>query len=228
MMRKSSRKTPYAKRKSNYVTRKHVEKPLTIESSGGMIKIPRALWTPGQTYHMIRTRETVFEVVYNGINSFTTAALSFKLSDFASSDVTALFDQYRFNAVEVKMIPRVTDRSPDTSIPPPYLFTAIDYDDAAAITAISDILQYANCQSHPWDKSFVRRFRPNVALAAYGGGVFSSYANKTLQWIDVASTGVEHYGFKVSTAAYSTSLNTAVRPVWDIVVKAYLEFKSVR
>lgn len=229
----SARKLPYKKRKTQSAYHsKYYPKDKMLETYGGLVKLPMSIWAPGHTTRIIRTRETVFTVIYNGVNSFTPAAFNFKLADFVPSDLTALFDQYRFCAIEFKMMPRInTLNSSVTAVPlpaPQYIISAVDYDDSTAPASVSEVMQYSNCQTHPYDKPFVRRFRPNIALAAYGSGVFASYANRSLQWIDAASPSVEHYGVKIASSSYSTSLNSSNSPSWDVVVKAYIEFRSVR
>lgn len=224
-------KPPYKRYKKNAYHAKYYPKDKMLETYGGLVKLPMHIWAPGQTTRIIRTRETVFSIIYNGVNSFTAAGFNFKLSDFVPSDLTALFDQYRFCAIEFKMLPRINtlNSSVTASLPAPqYIISSIDYDDSAAPASVAEVMQYSNCQTHAYDKPFIRRFRPNLAMGAYGSGVFASYANRTLQWIDAASTSVEHYGVKIASSTYSTGLNSANSPSWDVVVKAYIEFRSVR
>lgn len=222
------RRFPYKKRRTgSYLSKKAVIKDKPFETYGGIVSLPLKLWAPGITTRICRTKETVFQIQYGGPTK-TVAAYYFKLSDFQSSDLSALFDQYRFVGIEFKMLPRDTQYSPGSSSPAPqYIISAVDYDDASPPTDETTLFQYQNCQTHPFDKPWVRRFRPNMAMGAYASSAFTSYANRTLQWIDVASPDVEHYGMKICSSSYSSG-NTGTGPVWDVVVKAYIEFRAVR
>ena len=118
----SARKLPYKKRKSSgTLTKKAYTKDKQLETYGGPVKLFVYLWSPGIVSRICRTRETTFSIVYNSGSGITktTAGYNFKLSDFQSSDVTALFDQYRFVGIEFKMMPRNIIYAPQSSAPSP-------------------------------------------------------------------------------------------------------------
>jgi len=144
----------------------------------------------------------------------------FTLAQFAGyADLTTVFDQYRIMQIIVTFEPNVPVVALALGI---YIGTALDYDDATAPSANTDLEQYDNYLSVPVGQYFQRTFNPRIAFAAYSGA-FTSYSNQRAGWIDCASTNVQHYGIKwyMPTAASSTS-------VYNVKVQAFLQFRSQR
>jgi len=98
--------------------------------------------------------------------------------------------------------------------------SVIDYDDALGV-AQAGLLEYQNALSAPGTNGHYRVFVPHCAIAAYGG-TFSQFSNVPAPWIDCASTGVLHYGFK------STCSVTSVALTWDLTWRIKVEFRNVR
>lgn len=112
------------------------------------------------------------------------------------SAYTALFDQYRIVAIVITLTPTINMNAiVATSVYMPRLYTCIDYDDATAPGSVNAIQQYDSCIVSPPFSAITRIIKPCMALAAYSG-TFSSYANVSDQWIDMASPSVQHYGMK--------------------------------
>jgi len=99
-----------------------------------------------------------------------------------------VFDQYMIREIEFWICIAQTNNGGHAG----QLYSAVDYDSAAATTEAS-IQQYQNGISGNFINGHYHRFKPHVALAAYAGA-FTSYANRSNQWIDSASTTVQHYG----------------------------------
>jgi hypothetical protein len=117
-------------------------------------------------------------------------ALQFNLASVATNtEITSLFDQYRIVQISLDFVPLLHT----LSTPP--LYTVIDYDDATVPTALSTMYDYSSLQTSQSGQQQTRVFTPRVAIAAYSG-VFTSFANQSMQWIDAASTTVQHYGVK--------------------------------
>jgi len=128
------------------------------------------------------------------------ASTPFTLNAFAQyTEFTALFDQYRIDRIEIWLEPI---GAPSTSSFP-CLTTCVDFDDATTPTSFASVEAHQNSlvangaagQYHSW--------QPRVALGAYAG-TFTSFANISGPWIDSASPGVQHYGFKAATTASPT------------------------
>jgi len=143
----------------------------------------------------------------------TTAAvhtgLAFKLSDcFDASEIASVFDQYRLDRVDIKMLPNVTESISSTSILGRN-YTVIDFDDANALTSLTDYGDYSSARTWAVTDPMQLTLVPHYAVGAYSG-VFSSFANRRPGWIDIASPGVEHYGVKVGCGTTTTAVTYTV------------------
>jgi len=193
--------------------------------------IPKMLLS--KNYHVTIERAISLGSVSTSATSglITAGSFAFSLSDFPAdangsvsyTDFTRLFDEYRFLQVQVRFIPNVM---PTAGVYNP-LTTVIDYDDANTpniTTGEADLAEYQTSQSTQVGYSCERILTPHMAVAAYGGGVFSSYANMTQVWIDCASPSVSHYGVKWIMGA---STNTSVQ-VFTVRAKYVMQFRTVR
>lgn len=173
-----------------------------------------------QVFNVIKT------VGLGTITSSTVAEVktnySFKFSDINdNASLASVFDQYRIKMVEILFIPRVTENA--TASANFGLFAvAPDYDDTANVSTFAALLDYSTCTTSSGANPQRRVIRPHTALAAYGSGAFSSYANMTDTWIDAANTSVEHYGMKTTWTA--TSVATSI----DVIAKYHVQLKNVR
>jgi len=131
---------------------------------------------------------------------------------------TSLFDQYRVELLEIWVT--ASSISGDVGLSS-RIATVIDFDDSTNLVAFSDALEYETCVDVNSSDGHYRRFVPHIAVAAYSG-VFTSFANETAPWIDVASTGVQHYGLKI--AAQPMSVSHAITAKCRVT----LGFKNVR
>jgi hypothetical protein len=144
-----------------------------------------------------------------------TATLS-SFNDYAS--YTAVFDQYRIRGMEVQFSPSNSGQLTTTI---GHVHSVIDYDDGASITP-AQALDYSGCIVSNLTDTFVRSFKPHIALAAYAGGVFTSFANTKDVWLDCSSTGVVHYGLKVAVDPTSVAIQ------FDSIVRCWIEFRNPR
>jgi hypothetical protein len=151
----------------------------------------------------------------------TFASYNVILSSFDNStNFIAVFDQYRISLVEYTILPRfTTDTSSVTD--PGRMVSVVDLDDSTNLTTFNQSLDYPGAQVTEGTKRHRHTFTPCIAVAAYSG-TFTSYANESAPWIDCASSSVQHYGIKVAMSA------TSAAQVYDIVVRARLEFRNVR
>lgn len=154
------------------------------------------------------------------VPTFTSQAFALNLFP-AYTGYTAIFDQYRIDLVEVTFIPRL-DQVSTVGNYAGLLSTVIDYDDATNLTSVSEAMDYSSCLTVAGDKPFRRVVKPHVALAAYSGTVFTSFANQERQWLDAGSPGVVHYGVKTAWTA------TSVPYFYDVLWRAVFSFRSAR
>lgn len=194
--------------------------------------IARNLYRNSQIYRFRRSLISTVTVVMNTVLTESHGAFKFTLADLPNyTEFTALFDRYRIAKIVMYWMPRTSQQTvagatvAATSESPP-IITCIDYDDATAAdyTVLS---QYENAVSHWEFKPFTLKFKPRLATAAYGGGVFTSYANMSPKtWIDAGSATVEYYSCKWATHAYSAASNGSQN--WDIKIDYYLDFMNPR
>jgi len=144
------------------------------------------------------------------------------------TDFTALagvFDQYRFVSIECTAIPRINSATGgSTTAMAGQLYTVLDYDDNTVLSSVAAALAYDNCIASPAYQLQRRCFAPRIALAAYGGVSFTAYANSAAQWIDCSSSTVVHYGLK---ACCDAGIAAALQ-VWDLQIRAFIEFRATR
>jgi len=165
-----------------------------------------------------------------------TFGVAFTLSALPNNnEITALFDQYRISWVEVEIIPEwnmaYTAFSSGNGTMGGWFHHVVDYDDAAAPTAsqtgVAELAQYPSYRCVPITSQIKVALKPKVALAAYAASAFTSYASATDQWIDCASTAVEHYGFKgVIEVAAPSSATVYANFRW--VVRMHVEARMLR
>jgi len=161
-----------------------------------------------QTIHMSKIVEKT-----NIVTSTTGAVFrSFAFSASECTDIaemSAVFDQYRLDRVDIRIVPNVTELLTST----PNLgrnYSVIDFDDANAFTSMTDPLDYNNCLAWEITDPICITLRPRLALAAYAGGVFNGFTNRGPMWIDAASPAVEHYGVKLAFGSMTTSITYTV------------------
>lgn len=148
--------------------------------------------------------------IITSTGSATFTSFNFQLADCSDvAEMTAVFDQYRIDRIDMRIVPNITESLSST----PVLgrnYSAIDLDDANAFTSLTDALDYNNVQVWEPTNPIQLTFIPRFAYAAFASGVFSSFANSKPRWIDAASTGVQHYGVKLAFGVTSTAITYTV------------------
>jgi len=181
--------------------------------------IPPRLFQPVMSFDKIftLTQEIFtpnFHVTSTSVGTFVGFGFVVSVMDQISS-LTSLFDQYRVDLIEAWLVP-------EPQVADGQFATVIDYDDASALTTFAQATDYINVVSTNVNAAHYRKFVPHAALAAYAGGVFTSFANVTKPWIDAASTGVVHYGLK--TAATVTN----VVQTYDLLLRVHTSWRNLR
>lgn len=195
------------------------------------LKLQLSRWGTGIHQHQFKVQDT-FTITFNGAATFTSKAWNFTLNQYnGAAGLQAVYDRYRLCWVKVECLPRQNsfDAANLTGafFGCPSLVSVIDHDDDTAPTSYNSMLEYDNARVHQFDKPFKRIFKPSAAVAAYSGA-FTSYASSTPdQWMDVASSDIRYYGFKVGSFPYS-ALSNGDSPVWDVIFTYYMEFTHTR
>jgi len=177
-------------------------------------------------HRFIQTSE--LGTVLTGSSSINVAyARSFTFSDVTqASSFSAIFDQYRITQIEIWFSPGMqAPGSTGAGGVSADIYSVVDYDDdtTPSVSSASALLQYTNLQKGPFNNGHYVKFRPHVAEALYGGA-FTAFGNKVSPWIDMASPGVKHYGFK---AFVSTAASSAVVLPYELTFRMHFECRNV-
>lgn len=187
----------------------------------GAYKKPKGTDYDKRIYKFIRTTDTG-DLTSTQLADVV-ASYSFQINNLPNNtEFLSLFDQYRIVKVQMRFIPYQTVANPTAS--KSILVTVADYDDSSNLTSLGDAYQYPTCRITNALGEHIWTIKPRIAKAAYGSGVFTSYANDAAQWIDSASPTVSHYGIK----AYLTADQGSVRNSWKVIYKYWIECRHPR
>lgn len=182
-----------------------------------LMSVPRTVCPTPREYDITQSFSIkTWFTTSNALPTFTTLYVA--LSNFGdAASLTAIFDQYMIDDVEMWLFPVL---SAGASTVNGRLITVIDIDDGTNLTTMDQADQYSSSVTSELGQGHYRHFCPHIALSAYNGA-FGAFANKSKQWIDAASTTVQHYGVKVAA-----DVNANVQ-TFDLKIRARLRFRSV-
>lgn len=123
-------------------------------------------------------------------------------------------------SIEFWLMPQVTVAAASTFSG--QLHSVVDIDDTTNLTSLAQFGDYTNCVTTEATQGHYRHFTPHIAMAAYGTGAFTSFANVKHEWIDVQYPTVAHYGVKYGVSVTSTAFG------FDTRVRLTLRLRSVR
>jgi len=124
-------------------------------------------------------------------------SIAIQLSQFPNfyGPIAAMFDQYKFNWVQIQWIPHAKNVIVNSDPQGGVVHSAIDYDDNSTAT-IAQLLSYSTYQAHSTTQEFKVRFVPQVAVPAFRGSS-STFGYAAVQpWLDCGYNDVLHYGWK--------------------------------
>lgn len=195
----------------------------------GDMKPNLALYRPLTQYKFVRhgTPTTITQTITTDL----VGSLQFTLDATSGyTELTALFDSYRIECVEVEFVPMYNMQSITLAgtVKVAELYTAIDYDDNNAAASLGAMNEYRTNRIATWNQRFTRSFKPRAAAAVYGSGAFTSYAQVPgNQWMDCASPSVAHYGLKYGITYANTAQTTQLQS-WTVRFVYYLDFRYAR
>lgn len=172
----------------------------------------------------IGSLEQSIRVTFEYSTSFSTTSTTvptfsssyFVLSSFPSAaNYTNLFDQYRFELVEVWVEPRTPQGTTTFST----FTTAVDLDDANTPTSVGDVAAKQGAIIGDGGAGRYHRWQPHMAVATFSGA-FTSYANEPASWIDSASPNVQHFGFKAAFSSTPSAIS------YNLDVRATVTFRA--
>lgn len=161
--------------------------------------------------------------------------LSFSLDMLPNySEFTSLYDQYRINAVVVKIkfmqqTPSQTEQVAVPDVVQPVLHWIVDSTDAAPPTTLDQIRQYGNYRYKAMTANSPINIKifPKFARANYRTAVTTGYS-PARGWVETASPNVPHYGLKMLVDG-GWAAGTGEHNVGAMMVecKFYMSFKQV-
>jgi hypothetical protein len=136
-------------------------------------------------------------------NTTTLFGTSFHLDELNEyTSMTDLFDQYRFDFVELEVLS--LNQPPlaiTTATAAPALEIAVDFDDAVAPASLAAMRTYENLQVVPLGSRRVFRFVPCSTSYEYDGTTSVPSGSRRLVWHDCAQPTIRHYGMKWALAS---------------------------
>lgn len=160
-------------------------------------------------------------------------AIGFELADLAQvASWAAVFDQYRIEEVHFRLTTRSNAVSTFTNSAAtedvPFLLFVIDRDDSSALGSLNAMYEYDNIVQIPGTSNLDIILQPSVTPALYASGAFSGYGVEKSNelWLDVANTGVAHYGIKFGLSPLDVA--TTAKWTWDIMAWYKVSFRNVR
>ena len=153
----------------------------------------------------------------------TYAAFTFRLVNvFNSTEFTALFDQYKINAVQLMFFPQQTAVTrvnfPGETAYNGRILTAIDYNDSTPPTQLDELREYENVEVH----SAVENFSVYIDKPKY---VDNTGALRT-GYIGTSSPSTIHYGLK--TAVEILNPGSAGTYTYRLEAVYYMSFKAIK
>ncbi len=174
----------------------------------------------GGTSHLFPVNTGGFACVFN-----------FSFADLPqSTSFAALFDQYRFERVEIRFVPlisQLTTTNTSTNIVDPSQFV-LDFDDGSALGSENAAMEYNTCQTAQVYEEVYVDLCPAVAPAYFTSGAFSGYGVQPSNgaWLDSASTGILHYGVKGWVGALAATSTLVCG--WTVYARYTVSFKHTR
>jgi len=152
----------------------------------------------GQVYSIVaQTAAATLMTTSNSVITFGSQA--FALSGLNNvAGYTAVFDQYKITKIEAWIYAIESATVGEPVLGAATWLSVVDYDDNTALASYNKGTDYKTCYQSNLTDGHYRCFVPHVAVAVYSG-TFTSFKNEVADWIDSASTGVQHYGIKTAS-----------------------------
>lgn len=219
------RRRVYKRPKRRYGnTKRAMKRQMLKPKIGGKLKQPVHYFTryaDGGTISLVDNTTATYGVLY------------FELANIPGySEFSAMYDFYKINAVQVKIIPsvNVTTGQGGEAVSAYYnrFFSVIDYNDRAVPNSVNDLRQYSTCKVTPQQRIHKRFFHPRPVFvvdedAGSGSSVGVGQVSGKSTWIATASNQTEWYGIKY---AYEHPDPNATIDAFKVEYKFYLSFKG--
>lgn len=217
------RKRTYKRRASRYRRRRTMNISRPMRMSSGILNMKRTVYQGSWAFNNTTT---------SGFWQYLTWTMNTATSDF--SEIQALFDEYKVNAIKVTFRPRYdsVDGGLATVVnPTAYAHYCIDPGSTVipaglySASTLNTFLQNDNVKTRSLTKPFSIYFRPKVVDQVGGGGT----ASRSVQagWIRTTESGVTYRGVHVFLQNNNmTSVNGNL--ILDQFVTLYYQVRNLR
>jgi len=175
--------------------------------------------------HLLTLEQSITAALTSNLGTFATtsavganvyAAAYFYLTDFPNyPEYTGLFDQYKFDQLEVWLEPVAAAGTTVFA----EVVSAVDLDDGNVPASAGVVLGKQGAITGMGGAGHYHRWKPHVAVGMYAGA-FTSYGNYPAGWLDSASPSVQHFGLK------AVLYPTPVGIVYNLIVRAIISFRA--
>lgn len=179
----------------------------------------KSLYMSPSIHRFTRLNETSFVMGSTGFSDgistsqslqmeFSLSGIQFYLGGSASvltswqpGDLTALFDMYRIDAVEITIMVNGDPNTFTASGALPRFYICNDYDDAGSLGTLAQVQQQQGVkmfQPGAIERSYTHWIRPKLLTQTYRTALTTGYApaQKSV-WVDCAQDNIPHYGVKI-------------------------------
>jgi hypothetical protein len=175
----------------------YLRKSLAFNIEGSYPNISKTV----SPYNQIRVQSTFSNAVYHTTSTTVPTYNSqyLAINQFSSYlGYTSVFDQYCIEKAEIWLYPAGNQYTPGSTAPPS-LITCVDLDDANVPTTLGNVSDHQESISTGNLCGHYHMWQPQYATAVYSGSFTSFGADRG--WLDCASPGIQHYGFKLAVQA---------------------------
>jgi hypothetical protein len=179
------------------------------------------------TYTCRQLQETT---IVASASAVTTLNLIFNLNVLDNvTPFTALFDQWRIDAVKLRIVPQQPGLAFFTNTTTTFtpLFCVIDYDDNTALSSAANARAYNTAIELGCDETCTRVFRPRAQMQVNNAsGTTGGIVSVAPDWVDCSTASVNHYGVKFFISQATAAQTTLAS--WNIFWDVYISFRGVR
>jgi len=177
--------------------------------------------TPGRL--LISKTYSIGDAYGNATTGIGSGAALFQINyvpDLVS--LCSLFDQYRINGAQIKLVPVANSANVGVSSTLGRMFSYVDYTDATPPTSFQEVLDRKDAKIHRCDQMWTEYVaKPRVADMLYKTPTTTGYGVGKPQFITCDNLDIPHYGWKYYL---DNAQNNTIR----VFIRLYVEFKDPR
>lgn len=185
--------------------------------------------------NIVSIKRSVVLNQFSVYNSWSSLAYAFTLGNLPNyTELTALFEQYRINAIKLTFVPTCSSldgetatQIPTTYLTQPRLYTLIDKDANVPVNNESAMLQYGNVRiiKNPTRPFTIYIRGPAVQVGTANALTIVGGAPKSKQWLDCDNYSVQHLGCGVGGIMPQAGAGT-IAFNYNVIATYYMQFKG--